>query len=99
MAASERTSVNSGMPMRCVACWASYGDRERLRVGQADVFGGQDDDAAGDKHRVLAGLKHACEPVNGGVGVGAADGLDEGGDGVEVGVAALVVGQGSLGDR
>jgi hypothetical protein len=41
-------------------------------------------------------VDHAGQPVEGGVGVGAADALDEGADGVEVGVALLVVEDGAL---
>ena len=75
------------------------GDLERLRVGEADVLGGEDDQAAGDEERVLAALEHAGEPVEGGVGVGAAQGLDEGGDDVVVPVAGAVVEGGAVLER
>ena len=67
------------------------GDGEGDGVSHAYVFSRQDDDAAGDEHGVFAGVDHAGEPVEGGVGVRGADGLDEGGDGVVVEVAGLVV--------
>ena len=61
--------------------------------GEADVFDGHADDAAGDVHGVFAGLEHAAEPVEGGVGVGVADALVQGGDDVVVLLALLVVEQ------
>ena len=75
------------------------GDLERLRVGEPDVLGGEDDEAAGDEERVLAALEHAGEPVERGVGVGAAEGLDEGGDDVVVPVAGAVVERGAVLER
>ena len=62
---------------------------ERLRVGLADVLAGQDDHAADDEAGVLTGLEHAGEPVEAGVGIGAADALDERGDHVVVLVAPV----------
>ena len=67
------------------------GDRQRLRVGVADVLGGEDDHPAGDEARVLAALEHGGEVVQRRVGVRAARGLDPGRDVVVVLVAALVV--------
>ena len=64
-------------------------DHQRLRVGLADVLAGQDDQAADDEAGVLAGLEHAGEPVEAGVGIGAADALDERGDHVVVLVAPV----------
>ena len=74
------------------------GEGEGAGVGEADVFGGADDEAAGGEHGVFAGFEQAGEPIDGGVGVGAADGFDHGGDDVVVGVAGFVVGEGALGD-
>ncbi len=68
------------------------GDGEAAGVGVADVFGGGDDEAAGDEAGVFAAFEHAGEPVDGGVGVGAADGFDVGGDGVVVAFFVFVVG-------
>ena len=73
-----------------------HGYRQGHRVRHADVLRGQDDDAARDEHRVLAGLQHPGEPVDARIGVRASHGLDEGGDGVVVLVARLVVQKGAL---
>ena len=61
------------------------------RVGLADVLAGQDDQAAGDEAGVLTGLEHAGQVVQGGLGVGPPDALDEGRDHVVVLVAAVAV--------
>ena len=53
------------------------GDEERLRVGEPDVLRREDHEPARDEARVLAGLEHPREPVEPGVGIGAADALDE----------------------
>ena len=67
------------------------GDQQRLRVGVADVLGGEDDHAAGDEARVLAALQHHRQVVERGVDVGAAGRLDPGRDEVVVAVALAVV--------
>ena len=64
--------------------------------GEADVFDGHADEAAGDVHGVFAGLEHAAEPVERGVGVGVADGFVQGGDEVVVLLALLVVEEDAL---
>ena len=66
------------------------------RVGQADVFAGEDDDAARDETEVFAGVEHFREPVDGALLVGGAHAFDEGADGVVVGVALSVVDDGFL---
>ena len=65
------------------------GQRERERVGHADVLGREDHEPAGDEPRVLAGFEHAREPVEPRVGIRAADALDERGDDVVVLVVAV----------
>jgi hypothetical protein len=67
------------------------GDDQRLGVGQADVFGGVHDQAPGDVAGILPSFQHGREVVERRVGVRAADRLDEGGNEVVVGIAALVV--------
>ena len=66
------------------------GDGEGAGVGQADVFPGHADDAAGEVAGVGAAVEHAAEPVEGGVGVGAAHGFVQGGDLVVEAFAAFV---------
>ena len=67
------------------------GDDERLRVGEADVLGGEHDHAPGDEAWILAALEHRREVVDGCIGIRAAHRLDEGRDEVVVRVAAFVV--------
>ena len=64
---------------------------QRLRVGVADVLGGEHDHPPGDELGILAGRDHHRHVVQGGVGVGAAHALDERRGRVVVAVAALVV--------
>jgi hypothetical protein len=75
------------------------GERERLGVGQPDVFAGEDDDAARDETEVFTGVEHFREPVDGAVLVGRAHAFDEGADGVVMGVALFVVDDGFLLNR
>src|SRR5262245_33767712 len=49
------------------------GKNERLRVGQADVFGGMMNDTARDVHRIFVGFDHSGQPVERRVWVGIAD--------------------------
>ena len=69
------------------------GHDERLRVGVADVLGGEHDHPAHDEARILAALEHHRQVVQRGVGVGAARGLDPGRDRVVVAVGLAVVEQ------
>ena len=64
---------------------------EGVRIGEADVLGGEDHHAAGDEARILAGLEHRGEVVDRRIGIGAAHRLDEGGGEVVVLVAGPVV--------
>src|SRR2546428_310015 len=74
-------------------------DHERLRIGEAHVLAGEDDDAPRDEHGVLSSVDHPHEPVESGVGVGATHALDEGADRVVVLVARAVVEQRSALER
>ena len=67
------------------------GYHEALGVGEADVLGSGDHQPAGDEARVLAGLEHLGDPEYRAIGIAAANALDEGGDGLIVVVAGLVV--------
>ena len=70
-------------------------DLEGALVGEADVLAGEDEHAAEEKARIFASVHHPRQPVEGGVWIRAAHGLDKGADGVEVVVALLVVEQGA----
>ena len=69
------------------------GQQQRVGVGEADILSRHDDQTTGDELRVLAPFDHSRQPVDGAVGVGAADALDEGRDDVVVHLSLLVVGQ------
>src|SRR6266478_8817334 len=68
-------------------------DGEGAGFGEADVFAGYADHAAGEIERIFAALEHTREPVEGRVGIGIADGFVQGGDKVEVLLAGFVVTQ------
>ena len=68
------------------------GEQQSVRVGQSDVFGGEDDEPAGNEFGVFPGIEHAGEVVDGGVRVAAAYAFDESGDDVVVHLSVLVVG-------
>ena len=72
------------------------GEQKGIGICQADVLGSADDKSAGDELRVFPTLDHTCKPVEGGIGIGTPNALDEGGDDVVVHLALLVVGQGIL---
>ena len=71
-------------------------DGERPRVGVPDVLGRADDQPPGDEPRVLAGRDHRSQPVQGSIGIVAAEALDERRDRVVVAVAGSVVGEDPL---
>ena len=68
-------------------------DQQRLRIGIADVLGGQHDHPADDEPRVLSSLEHHREVIQRSVGVRAARGLDPGLDRVVVAIGFPVVEQ------
>ena len=80
-----------GHPDQLHRLGGGHGGRQGGRVGQADVLAGQDHQPAGDEPRVLPRLDHPGQVVQRGVGVGAADRLDEGAGDVVVLVALPVV--------
>ena len=75
---------------------AGIGKQQGVGVCQSDVLGSGDDKATGYESGVFTAFHHACQPVDGSVGVAAANGLDEGGDDVVVHFAVFVVGKGIL---
>ncbi len=77
---------------------AADGEVEGSRSGEADVFGGEDHHAAGDKLRIFPALNHASEIIEGGVDVGAAHGLDKGRGVVVMIVARFVIWHSFLAD-
>ena len=66
-------------------------DEQSLRIGVADVLGGEHDHPPGDEARVLAALEHHREVVDRGLDVARARRLDPGRDRVVVRVAVPVV--------
>ena len=68
-------------------------DLERARIGVADVLGREPDEPARDVERILAGLEHARQPVDGRVGVAVAHRFVQRRNDVVVLLAGLVVEQ------
>ncbi len=64
---------------------------QRLRVGKADIFDRHAHEAACQKTRILAGIDHAAEVIEGSVGIGAAHRFVQGRDQVVMPVLGLVV--------
>ena len=87
--ACARLSCASGRPTNSTARAAASATTQAHRVGHADVLAGQDHQPAGDEAGVLPRFEHAGQPVEAGVGIGAADALDERADDVVVVVAAV----------
>ena len=65
--------------------------QKRLRVSVANVLRGMNHNAASDKLRILPSIDHAREPIDRGIGVTTAHGLDERTDDVVVHVAVFVI--------
>ena len=78
---------------------AGFHHHDPLGISQADVFPGRNQQAPEDEAGIFAGFHHACQPKQGGIGITAANRFDEGADGVEMGIALLVVENGLLLDR
>ena len=75
---------------------SGHAQRERVRLGEADVFDGHADHAARDVKRIFSGFEHARQPVEGGVGIAVANRFVERGDDVVMLFAAFVVEQNTL---
>ena len=65
--------------------------QKRLRVGVANILRSVNHNTASDKLRILPGIDHAREPIDRGIGVATAHGLDERTDDVVVHVAVFVI--------
>ena len=70
---------------------ARFGDEQSVRVRQAHVLTGEDDQTSREEARALTALEQRDEPVERGVGVRAANGLDQCAHLVVVRVGRLVV--------
>ena len=81
---------------KIVGFFGVQGQGQGLRVGQADVLGGETDHAPGDVERILARRQHPDEPVERGVDVAVTEALVEGRDEVEVLFPGFVVEEGPL---
>ena len=66
-------------------------DYQAHRVAQSNILTCQNDQPAQDEARVLACIEHLRQPVQGRVGVGTAYRLDEGGNGVIMGIPVFIV--------
>ena len=80
-----------GRAQKVVGVLGGVGDHQRLRIGQADVLDRHAHDAAREIKRVLAGIEHAGEIIQRGVGIGAAHRLVQRRDQIVVAVLLLVV--------
>ena len=66
-------------------------DAQRARIRKADVFGSESNEAPDDVERILTGLEHACEPVQGRVHIRVAQRLMQRRNDVVMLLAGLVV--------
>ena len=95
----RQRGVGLGHPEKVRGVLGGERDLERARIGVADVLGGEADQAPRDVERILAGLEHAREPVDAGVGVAVPDRFVQRRDDVVVLLAGLVVEQGAPFDQ
>ena len=86
-------SVNwhSGRPTNSQACAAATASGRRGRIGIAHVLAGQDHQPPGEEPHVFAPFEHPGQPVEGRVGIAAANALDQRADRVVMRVAVAVV--------
>ena len=66
-------------------------ERQRERIGEADVLGGENHESTRDEPRVFTAGKHFGQPVHRCVGIAAAAALDENGNRIVVLVFVRVV--------
>ena len=72
------------------------GQQQGVRVGEAHIFGGQNNHAPCDKFDVFPAIEHPRQPVHGRVGVAAPHTFDKSGNDVVVLLAGFVVQSGVL---
>ena len=68
------------------------GDDQGLGIGKADVFSSTDDQAAGNKGRLLAGFDHAGQVMQGRIGIRTAHAFYKGRYRIVMGIAFLIIG-------
>ena len=76
---------------KIVSVLGGVGDHQRLRIGEPDILDRHPHHAPRQKQRVLAGIEHARQIIQRGVGIGAAHRFMQRGDQVVVAVGGLVV--------
>ena len=84
-------SWHSGRPDELARLHGRDGQRQRVRIGIADVLAGKDHQPAAEKPHILAPFEHPRQPIEAGVGIAAADTLDQRTGGVVVVVACRIV--------
>ena len=72
---------------------------QRVRIGHADILGGEADQAAGDVAGVFAAGQHAREPIQRRIGIRTTQRLMQRGDQVVVLFPILVVQRGAAGEQ
>ena len=80
-----------GRAEKIVGVLRGVGDDQRLRIGKPDVLHRHAHDAAREIERILAGIEHAGEIIERGVGIGAAHRFVQRADQIVVAVLRLVV--------
>ena len=80
-----------GMAEKVVGVLGGVGDDQRLRIGKPDILDRHAHDAAGQEQRILAGIEHAREIIQRGIGIGAAHRFMQRRDQIVMAVGRLVV--------
>ena len=73
-----------------------HAEGEGVGIGEADIFDGHANHAAGNVERIFTGFDHSSQPVQCGVGITVAHGFVQGGDEVVMFFAGFVVEQGAF---
>ena len=72
------------------------GQRQCIRIGEADVFASKNDDASRDETEIFAGMEHFSEPVHRAFFIGRTHAFDKRADGIVVRVALAIIDDGLL---
>ena len=70
---------------------AGIGQKQCIRIGKPHIFRCRQAQTPGNEQRVFARIDHPGQVIDGGIGVGAPDALDEGGDDIVVHLPVLVI--------